>query len=957
MNANPGLSQHRRLAGWARGLFWGWNVVFLAFVIFGFAPLKLPIIVMKVQEGVTPPIFLVYTLVIIAIPLLTTLIGVFFLRKEPYRLFALGYVLEWPLLLIMIFRFFFIMEGNPAITVLLVWLAAAEAVFLWHLLDKKIDERSPFWRSVRLAGLTLLFVGTIYGAVWLAFYVPLFASLLYQSAVNISYFFGDIFRNWSHWYDIPLAILGYILFLFSGILLVTMPVPAPILAGRAWLHSLRSVQKTSRRLASSWLAALLPLALVLAVLAVSMRQPQHTAFRLLEESPASQQEAQALLDREEQIRAGLLNAYLASFRYLSSQGEVRHIADAYRFMLNTPQETAWRIEQAYELLLRPFLYDPVRPASAASLDNQTLANEQQEAAMLYQRFFDMPIAQGERKEIVNAVRSTSNVDQAELAWQAVDNREVHLNRQEVTLSEHGDWADVLIHEVYENRTFQRQEVVYYFSLPESAVITGLWLGNTANRNQAFAFQVAPRGAAQAVYRNEVRYLRDPALVEQIGPRQYRLRAFPVEPRQSAGGSEIPESGPELHLWMAYRTMTVDGAWPLPQLAEKFNVFWDARSVRSIDGQTVPANNEVWLPDAITPSGAVERASHRVDFPDGVSVVARPAAETSMAALPSDLRLAIVLDRSYSMRVRADEVRQTLDSLKQMAGSAPDVDVYLTASAYRGENPSTTHLASLDPQQVLFFGGQNAAELLAQYEELSAGKQYDLVLVLTDASGYELGEGNIHLRAPDAPVWLVHLGGGFPMGYDDATQQAIQASGGGVTSTVEEALARYALSREAPGRIDEVDGYVWEVMPTGDVSAQTGIAPVSMEMEAGAEDAGFAALAVRRVILAEMARNRDQLDQLPALDRIHHLAVEQGIVTPYSSMLVLVNDHQQRLLDELSEMDDRYQREVENIGLTASASPFAVTGVPEPEEWLLLITAGLALAYVAWRRLAQRSATA
>jgi putative PEP-CTERM system integral membrane protein len=176
----------------------------------------------------------------------------------------------------------------------------------------------------------------------------------------------------------------------------------------------------------------------------------------------------------------------------------------------------------------------------------TLVTEQQAAADLYQRFFDQPILVGERKQIVDTVRSTSNVNQAELAWQAVDDREVYINRQEVSITEHGDWADVQLYEVYENVTFQRQEVVYYFSLPESAVITGLWLGNSADRSKAFEFQVVPRGAAQALYRNEIRYNRDPALVEQIGPRQYRLRAFPVEPMEWVAGSDDRKPGPELH---------------------------------------------------------------------------------------------------------------------------------------------------------------------------------------------------------------------------------------------------------------------------------------------------------------------------------------------------------------------------------------------------------------------------
>jgi putative PEP-CTERM system integral membrane protein len=202
--------------------------------------------------------------------------------------------------------------------------------------------------------------------------------------------------------------------------------------------------------------------------------------------------------------------------------------------------------------------------------------------------------------------------------------------------------------------------------------------------------------------------------------------------------------------------------------------------------------------------------------------------------------------------------------------------------------------------------------------------------------------------------LVHLGGGFPLGYDDPTLQAVQASGGGAASSVQEALERYAIGKDAPGLADEVDGYIWETLPTTEVNAQAG--EILTGTASGVEEDGFTALAARRLILAEMAKNQGRLDQLPVLDQIHQLAVEQSIVTPYSSMLVLVNLNQESLLDKLNERDDRFAREVENVGQTAAADPFAVTGVPEPEEWLLLILAAVALAYVARRKLVQTTST-
>ena len=79
-----------------------------------------------------------------------------------------------------------------------------------------------------------------------------------------------------------------------------------------------------------------------------------------------------------------------------------------------------------------------------------------------------------------------------------------------------------------------------------------------------------------------------------------------------------------------------------------------------------------------------------------------------------------------------------------------------------------------------------------------------------------------------------------------------------------------------------------------------------------------------------------------MDALQALAGEQSIVTPYSSMIVLVTEPQQRRLDELEGKDNRFEREFEDVGETGV--PLTVTGVPEPEEWLLI---GLAMAMLGW----------
>jgi putative PEP-CTERM system integral membrane protein len=584
-------------------------------------------------------------------------------------------------------------------------------------------------------------------------------------------------------------------------------------------------------------------------------------------------------------------------------------------------------------------------------DNRALIQEPLEAAKLYETFFDQSIIEGEHAAIVRAARSTWSIEQAQTAWLAIDDREVYLARQEVTVREQGDWAEVELYEVYQNQTAERQEVVYYFSLPESAVITGVWLGNSPDREARFSFQVSPRGAAQALYRNEVQRRYDPALVEQIGPRQYRLRVFPVQPqrfrRDEASDRTVTEEAPPLHMWLTWRVLAQQDGWHLPRLAEHRNVYWDETSLRLVNGAPMQADPEAWLPPSVPASASIVPVTHRVDFPSGETVIARPVSRSDLPKLGEDLRLAVVLDRSRSMAGYAEDVNTVLGRLEAAAGPQRAVDVYLTASRYRGEAPVRIGLASLEPETIMYFGGQNAAELLAQFEALRADQPYDAVLVLTDGSGYELGAGEFPVTPPDVPVWMVHLGGNYPLGYDDVTLEAIQASGGGVAGGVDEALTRLAMALDAgPGApaADVIDGYVWSTLPTGAAVAEG-------EIVVHPASDPFAALAARRIILEAMHRQRAALDQPATLDRLHDLAIRYSIVTPYSSMIVLVDTAQEELLRRLEARDDRFSREVEEVGETTPQSPFSVTGVPEPEEWLLLaLVAAMLIWFVRTRRM-------
>ena len=944
----------------AFGLFWSWNLIFLAFMSLGFAPTMLPETFTAVRTGAIPAAFLLYALILALVPIACVLLGLTVLRRSPGRLFALGYVVEGPLMLLLVIRFFAIRQATPAMTFLLLTSLLGMGAFLWDLFSPHGHRLS--W--LRLLGLTLMVVVALYAASWIVFYaLPIAAAALTwlgDTLAHLPRFFRDFgrFLGDINGATFSFFILGLILGLYTATLFVLTPIAVPLLSLRAWWRSLTwSVDRHGRVAPVLMVSAMI--FICVATFVWANRQPQKLAFSLLEKPPATEQEATALLNRSDAIRAGLLNAYLAPFRYISAVGEVRQISTMYESAFNLSPQTAFTIQSMFESVARPLLYEPVHPPEYVEgevVDNRALVAEPNEAAQLYQRFFDTPIVQAERPTIVAAVRSTWSGAQAEAAWQAVDDREVHLTSQEILLSPHADWADLELHEVYQNQTPLQQEVVYYFNLPESAVITGLWLGNSPEKSKAFNFQVAPRGAAQAVYREQTRIMRDPALVEQIGPRQYRLRAYPVPPMrvhydQTTGRTQIDQA-PELHLWLAWREMVQDGNWPLPRLAEKRNVYWDAKTQRLLNGTKIDVAQEAWLPETLAATQPSLPTAHRLDLPTGQTVLALPTSQVQLPILPSPLRLAVVLDRSHSMQAHTREVADAFQTIRQAANPTP-VDVYLTASSYRGVQPSIIPLDQLDPASIVYFGGQNAAELVAQYDALRGDRQYDAVLVLTDGSGYELGASPLDVPVPPMPLWLVHLGSDIPLGYDDQTLEAIQASGGGVTGDVQSALQRLAVSLARPASStgsqpvsDLLDGFLWVTLPTNEASSTI---PIGLQVTSHDPNDGFAALAARRIILAEMQRLRGSLDQLENLDQLHALAVQYGIITPYSSMIVLVNTQQQALMEQLAQLDDRFNREVEAIGETKPATPLPLVGVPEPHEWLLLGIAVALLLYLGYTK--------
>ena len=100
---------------WAFGLFWSWNIIFVAFMLLGFVPQVLPSMIDAFRLGTIPVLFVILAVILVTIPVGAVFIGVTVLRRSPGRLIAMGYGIEGPLMFMLAIRFFVLRDANAGI--------------------------------------------------------------------------------------------------------------------------------------------------------------------------------------------------------------------------------------------------------------------------------------------------------------------------------------------------------------------------------------------------------------------------------------------------------------------------------------------------------------------------------------------------------------------------------------------------------------------------------------------------------------------------------------------------------------------------------------------------------------------------------------------------------------------------------------------------------------------------
>ncbi len=888
--------------------FWLFNLTLLLIGYVGILPFLGTAIIADAIKGQVPFDLLVPLVGLVGVPTTTSILSL--TKSKPQALqnvetgerrfsfrtlstVQLFYGVEAPLLVLCMVRFFWLKELNPSSAIILLAGCVCIGVYLHQLIYGNPTTTIGAW--IKLAGHSLILAIALYVLILSLFYaIPFSAGILYGLVST------------------PVQVL--FLVLIYGIILspvaVVLVMSATIPFGMAWIY-IQAWKSNLNNFAlqygwsKAWLGTIAVIMSGLIAVVAVQKQPQVEVFAALKQPITTERDRSLLLQKSEQIRKGLVNAYLATYRYQDYGRENTNIRDLYNNVFHLGTDFSQSLQNTYNLLVSPFLYDGKRT------DRDT-------AAKLYSDFFDTPILRGEQKAVQKAVQATFNRSEAKAGLLDINEKKVWLAEQQVKVTPHSDWADVELYEIYENQTFESQEIVYSFSLPQSAVITGVWLGNSNDLSARFPFAVSTRGAAQKVYTEQVRRNVDPALLEQIGPNSYRLRAFPV-----LSGKHRP-----LHLWMTYQVLQTKDGIPLPQLSEKRNIFWTKDTKRLNNGKTIKQSQDSWFAPAIAATPTTPLL-HQINL-NGYQITGKPLSSKDYR-LPEGDRFAIVLDTSYSMGKHTKEAVDTFEWLKQQAVASNDFDIYVTSAPGVGPK-KLDDLAEFDVERATFYGTMQPLEMLQQFENLRGDSAYDAILLVSDRGSYELGDDKAKAIELTAPLWIVHLGG-VQSAYDDAIFETIQASGGGVATQVQDVMQRFATqSALAPGVIGVEDGYAW-FSQKNDILA-----------DPNNEFNPFAA----RQLINYLGQDRDS-KEIANLDGIHRVAKASQIVTPYSSMIVLVNDQQKNDLRAAEQKSDRFKREIEDKQMPSISNPLPVSAVPEPAEWMLIIVIAIALGIIVKRK--------
>jgi len=355
----------------------------------------------------------------------------------------------------------------------------------------------------------------------------------------------------------------------------------------------------------------------------------------------------------------------------------------------------------------------------------------------------------------------------------------------------------------------------------------------------------------------------------------------------------------MHMHMRYVVPNNQGKFALPVLLEKRNVDWSWKTKRTFNNESARTSSGWIGRNAVD---ALEADASALDINLKNFQVKRRSIPDTSAKING--RYAVVIDSSYSMGAQASTLTNSLQELQEWEADSPSVELnyFIHRSDSGLEETEAPQISQVRP-----YGALTLQQIIAALNERPTS--FDAMIILTDQNRYGTHSEREKVEL-DRPLWIFPQGKA-PAAYDDNVLDLIYRSKGGVIDTVS-ALKNALLYTDERQRV--VSGSLWSV---SDTDSSYRISPEK------------SALAARQVILAQSYGTPPTPTEL---DKLHEIAKAHGVVTPYSSMIVLVNDRQKKQLEEATKGDNRFNRDSRS-GKERLSSPSRVS---EPSSLLLII---------------------
>jgi hypothetical protein len=542
------------------------------------------------------------------------------------------------------------------------------------------------------------------------------------------------------------------------------------------------------------------------------------------------QVANELIPLQSQLQASLQDALRSSSRYpLRADNQVIYNLYQEAFGNTNSDQAAQILQSSYNLLAYPLIYHPLPQADKAYLN--TLKDN-------YEYLFAIQVNAFPRS-------NSTTLNPVRLQERTATGSPILNNR----------FAKITIQESFANTRSTNQEVLYEFYLPPHSVITDLKLGDQLQ----YPGQIAPRAAAERVYTQELNRQRDPALLEQTGPQQYRLRVFPIPPQSN--------NSTPLQVSYTYLTPLTTQGYALPQFTKQQNI------QNPKEFQLTWQNNLVGLVadyyDETTLSTYCQAYPTPRTFSSApLSLIDQSCTPTvTKATLPSSLT--IILDTSSSNSNLQNDWAQLQDILQDYQPQpSRNISIYL-ANDLLSRPYSIDQILKLPAPKA--FGNPPSSET---FSNTFSGSD-NLILISSDP--------NIQTLQTLTPKFQksVIVSTQPPAMIQKDAITAYQASSQ-FTNTLTGALHLFSK--------DDLFQIIPNSTPVGP--------PVA--------DPHVNAIATHLDIANSISRYPNPNLPIQTIDRLHTQAQQANIVTVYSSLIALVNTSQQQNLLYESEKWDRYE---------------------------------------------------